>query len=315
MELVKPPALHTGDKIGIVAPSMYIIDEAAVENGITALQELGFRVEVGPTVYSKYRNTTAVPEERAKEIMDFFTDPETKAIICLIGGATASQVLKLLDYETIRKNPKIFSGMSDIGRLNLAFLARADMVSIYGPDLTFGFGGARNEPATEYNIDLFIRCCTRKEPLGRIPSFTQWECWRPGNAGGRLTGGYLGAITDLYRTSYWPSHAEIILFWEAFETQPHVIERQFTIAEAEGFFKNVTGMIVGKLVDCEEKDYQGELPDIREIILEITKNNDFPIIANADFGHDITSMPMPEGILARMNAEELSLELIEPVVN
>ena len=55
--------------------------------------------------------------------------------------------------------------------------------------------------------------------------------------------------------------------------------------------------------------------DIREIILEITKNYDFPIIANADFGHDITSMPMPEGILARMNAEELSFELIEPVVN
>ncbi len=314
MELVKPFALQTGDKIGIVAPSLYIIDEEAVNNGIVTLQELGFRVEVGPTVYSKYRNTTAVPEERAREIMNYFKDSETKAIICLIGGDTASQILKLLDYKTIRNNPKIFSGMSDIGYLNLAFLSRAHMVSIYGLDLTFGFGANRDEPATRYNIDLFIKCCTQQESLGKMPAFTQWECWRPGKARGRLTGGYLGAITGLYRTSYWPSLGEIILFWETLETQPHDIERQFTIAEAEGIFDNITGMVVGKLVNCEERDYKGDLPDIREIILEITKDYGFPIIANADFGHDITGMPMPEGILAKIDAEELSIELIEPVV-
>ncbi len=315
MELVKPCALQTGDKIGIVAPSMHIIDEEAVANGIATLQNLGFRVEVGPTVYSKYRNTTAVPEDRAKEIMDFFTDPETKAIICLIGGDTASQILKLLDYETIRKNPKVFSGMSDIGRLNLALLSKANMVSIYGLDLTFGFGANKDNPATRYNIDLFIKCCTMAEPLGKIPAFTQWECWRPGKARGQLIGGYFGAVAGLYHTSYWPSLEEIILFWEAIETQPHEIERQFTIAEAEGIFDNVTGMIVGKLVNCEEKDYEGLLPDIREIILEITKDYGFPIIANTDFGHDITGMPMPEGIKAQIDAKELSIELIEPAVS
>ncbi|MGD0781126.1 MAG: LD-carboxypeptidase, partial [Dehalococcoidales bacterium] len=116
-----------GDKIGIVAPSMHIIDEEAVKNGISTLRELGFNVEVGPTVYSKYRNTTAVPSDRVREIMDFFTDSETKAIICLIGGDTVVQLLKLLDYETIQNNPKIFSGMSDIGHLSLAFLSKANL--------------------------------------------------------------------------------------------------------------------------------------------------------------------------------------------
>ena len=66
------------------------------------------------------------------------------------------------------------------------------------------------------------------------------------------------------------------------------IERQFTIAEAEGMFDTVTGMVVGKLVGCEEKDYEGLLPDVKELILEITKNYGFPIIGNADFGHDGT---------------------------
>jgi muramoyltetrapeptide carboxypeptidase len=137
--LVKPFALQTGDKIGIVAPSMHIIDEQAVANGIVTLRELGFSVEMGPTVHSKYRNTTAVSEDRAGEMMKFFTDSDTKAIICLIGGDTAAQLLKLLDYEMIQNNPKLFSGMSDISHLNLALLSRAGLVTIYGPDLIFGF--------------------------------------------------------------------------------------------------------------------------------------------------------------------------------
>ncbi len=314
MELVKTFALQTGDKIGIVAPSMHIINEEAVANGIATLQELGFRLELGPTVRSRYRNSSALPEDRAKELMEFFTDPDTKAIICLIGGDTAAQLLKLLDYETIKSNPKLFSGMSDIGHLNLAFLSKAQMVSIYGLDLTFGFGAGSNNPAAKYNTDLFLKCCMGQEPPGRIPAFTQWECWRSGKAKGRLVGGYLGAITSLYRTSYWPSMENSILFWEGLQTQPHEIERQFTIAEAEGMFDTVAGMVVGKLVDCEEKDYEGLLPDVRALIFEITKNYGFPIIGNADFGHSGMFMPMPEGILTEMDAEQLSIELVESVV-
>ena len=159
MELVKPLALRTGDKIGIVAPSMHSINDEAVQNGVKTLQELGFSVEMRSTVHSRYRNITAVAEDRAREMMNFFTDPDTKAIICLIGGDTAVQLLKLLDYETIRNNPKLFSGMSDIGHLSLALLSRAGLITIYGPDLTFGFGADRNNPATRYNIDLFLKCC------------------------------------------------------------------------------------------------------------------------------------------------------------
>jgi muramoyltetrapeptide carboxypeptidase len=314
MELVKPFALKKGDGVGIVAPSLYIIDEKAFDTGIRTLKELGFEVEVGKTVRSKYRNTTAPPEVRAGEMMDFFKDSRIKAIISLIGGDTASQLMKYLDYETIRKNPKIFSGMSDIGHLHLAFLSLSGMVSIYGPDLIYGFGSDKDSPAAKYNIDLFLKCCTQKQPLGKIPALTQWECWRPGKAQGRLVGGYLGAVTSLYHTKYWPSPGKTILFWETLETQPHDIARQLTIAEATGIFENVTGMVVGKLVGCEEKDYADSLPDIREIVLEITRDYDIPIIAGADFGHDITDMPMPEGILAGIDAEALSIELLEPVV-
>ncbi|MEE8353858.1 MAG: LD-carboxypeptidase [Dehalococcoidales bacterium] len=314
MAIAKPRALRTGDKIAITAPSMHIVDEEAVRRGVDRLQGLGFRVQMGATVRSKYRNTTAPPEERAQEIADFFADPEVGAIVCLIGGDTAPQLLRLLDYKTIGENPKIFTGMSDICHLHLAFLSRANVMSLHGPDLTFGFGGDSDDAATRYNIDLFMKCCTQKEALGVLPAHTQWECWRPGRAQGRLVGGFLGAVTGLYGTRYWPSFERVILFWEAAWMQPHLIERELTIAEADGFFDNVAGMVIGKLVDCEEREYAGLLPGVREIVLEITKRHGFPIVANADFGHDLTNMPLPEGLLAGMDAEDLSLELMEPMV-
>ena len=188
------------------------------------------------------------------------------------------------------------------------------MVSLYGLDLLYGFGVDKDNPAPKYNIDLFIKCCTQKESLGKIPAYTQWECWRSGQATGRLVGGYLQAVSGLFQTKYWPLLREVIFFCETLETQPHAIERQLTIIEANGFFDNVTGMIIGKLVDCEEKEYMGLLSDLKEIVLDITRNYNFPVIANADFGHDITNMPMPVGLLAQIDAKDVTIELIEPMV-
>lgn len=314
MDIIKPVRLQSGDIVGITAPSMHIIDKEAVSRGISALQTLGFKVEIGATVASKYRNTTAPPEERTKELMTFFERPDIRAIVCLIGGDTASQLLRLIDYNVISRNPKIFSGMSDISHLHLAFLSKAKILSLHGIDLIWGFGAQENDPATKYNVDLFMKCCTRDEPLGTIPHLSEWECWRDGKARGRLVGGWLGAVSSLARTQYWPALNDILFFWEAVGAEVHDIERELTILEADGFFDNVAGMIVGKLVDCEEKTYPSMLPSVRDIVLEVTKRYKFPIIGNADFGHDVTNMPMPEGILTQMDAQSLAIDVLESMV-
>jgi muramoyltetrapeptide carboxypeptidase len=314
MKIVKPRALKYGDKIGIVAPSMHVIDEDAVQRGIKKLEDLKFVVECGDKVFQKYRNTTAFPKERAIEIMTFFERKDIKGIICLIGGDSVAQLLSLIDYNTIKDNPKVFCGMSDITHLHLAFLTRANMMSLHGPDLTFGFGASGNEEALKYNIDLFMRCCTSPSAIGLLPAFEIWECWRPGVAEGNLLGGWIGAVTGLSCTKYWPAMDNIILFWEAIDKEPHEIERSFEILKANNFFDRVNGMIIGKLVDCEEKAYKGLMPSIREVILEITESYDIPIIANVDFGHDLTNMPIPLGMSCRIDADACSIEFLESFV-
>jgi muramoyltetrapeptide carboxypeptidase len=314
MTIIRPKALKEGDKIGIVAPSMHVIDEDAVQQGIKKIKDLNFDVEYGENVFQKYRNTTATPKERAKEVMDFFERRDIKGIVCLIGGDSVVQLLRLIDYRIIRDNPKVFCGMSDITHLHLAFLTRANMMSLHGPDLTFGFGASENKDALNYNVDLFMRCCTVQNAIGKMPAFGEWECWRPGFAEGRLVGGWIGAVAGLAGTKYWPSIDNIILFWEAFGKEPHDIERTFELLKANDFFDKVRGMIVGKLVECEEKTYENLMPSIKELVLEITSNYNIPIIGNVDFGHDLTNMPIPLGMLSRIDSNSSIIEFLEPYV-
>ena len=56
----------------------------------------------------------ASAKERADDIHEMFLDDEVKAVISTIGGDHSNQILKYLDFEIIKNNPKIFMGYSDI---------------------------------------------------------------------------------------------------------------------------------------------------------------------------------------------------------
>jgi len=69
-----------------------------------------------------------------------FANPEIKAIFCTVGGHTAIQLLSLIDYEIIKKNPKVFLGMSDIDLLHLAINTKTNLTVFHGADPKSGRG-------------------------------------------------------------------------------------------------------------------------------------------------------------------------------
>ena len=60
-----------------------------------------------------------------------FADPAVRAVFCSIGGADEIKVLKHLDPELIRANPKPFFGYSDNTNLHV-FLFNLGVVSYHG---------------------------------------------------------------------------------------------------------------------------------------------------------------------------------------
>jgi len=310
----RPQRLKEGDRIAITAPAMYNLDAEQTAFGIKTLENLGFTVVVGETVNRRYLNTTGTIAFRKREIENFFEDKSIDAIICLIGGNNCFRLLDAINYDVVRDNPKIFSGMSDITHLQLAFLTKAKLMGLHGLDLFWGFGVPDDDLAKKYNIDLFVKCCMSNEPLGRIPHLSTWETWRDGIANAPIIGGWFGALKNMRKSLFYPSMAEYILFTEFVDIEPHKVQRELANMKSSGFFCNVKGILVGQIVDCEEKKYPGKIPSIREMIVEIADEYNLPVIGNVDFGHGDTNIPLPEGIIVEMDASNIDAKVLESFV-
>ena len=119
-KLLKPERLCFGDTIGIIAPASAPPDPKAVDRAAIALEKFGFRPKLGKNVRARLGFLAGTDRERAADVMQMFTDKKVKAIICLRGGDGSSRILDRLDYDVIRRNPKIFAGYSDITSLHFA---------------------------------------------------------------------------------------------------------------------------------------------------------------------------------------------------
>ena len=121
-----PPALKSGDTIGIVSPSWFG-GEAFVpraRRGIDTLESLGFRVTVGRHAFHTAGHVSDTARNRVDDLHAMFADPDVQAILATIGGDHACHLLPLIDWDLIRANPKVFMGFSDITAFNRAFLRR-----------------------------------------------------------------------------------------------------------------------------------------------------------------------------------------------
>ena len=130
-EMIKPQALKYGDTIGIIAPANYSGDSGNIM--VKDLEARGFKVVLGDSFYAKWYNFGGTDEVRANDINKMFKDKNIKAIFCVRGGYGSIRLLDLIDFETIKKNPKIFVGYSDITTLLLAITQKTDLVTFHGP--------------------------------------------------------------------------------------------------------------------------------------------------------------------------------------
>ncbi len=318
MKLLKPPRLVDGDTIGVIAPSLPVSNlRREYELGVSNLKARGFKVREGQTVNLSRRGYMAgTDSQRAEDINRMFADEEVRGIMCAAGGSVALRTLRYLDYEMIQTHPKVFSGMSDITVLHLALLSRAGLSGLHQSDVCFGFGKDLRSSACRYETDLFLRVTKNAVPLGSLPSLTIWEAWREGHAEGRLFGGNCNSIQAVIGTPYFKKPTGPTLFF--FEAYPHTLEaidRALVQFREVGLFDNTTGMLVGKIRGNKEDGSIFDMTsEVRDVLLDVTSEFDFPIIGSMDFGHHTPNLPLPMGINASMDTERMVVSLDESYV-
>jgi len=315
MILLKPPKLNVGDTIGVIAPSHPVLPfKEAYSQGITNLKKLGFEVKEGKTVRLQEGYMAGTDVQRAEDVNSMFADKNVKAIVCAMGGSVAIRTLRYLDFDLIKANPKIFSGMSDITIFHVAFLAKAGLSGLHQTDVVFGFG-ADVESEVKYETEFFLKVTENCKPLGLLRPFTCWEVWREGKADGRLFGGNAPTLELLLGTPYFPKLDEdIIFFWECMAKPLYVIDGTLVHFREAGLFDRTRGMLIGKIRGEEANGIKDMTGEVKKVVLEITEEFDFPIIAGIDFGHYTPNLPLPMWLKAKLDTEGTRVWISESYV-
>jgi len=336
MPSLLPQKLQKGDTIGIISPAAPLagILPKRFDRGVKELEKLGYKVKVGKSAKTITGHKAGTPAQRVEDLREMFEDSEVKAIISAIGGYNSNDMLDLIDFGVIKKNPKIFCGYSDITSLLCAINSVTRLVTFYGPMLMPQF--ADYSGPISYTRDWFFRLLGSAEPIGKItPSSTftheylswekddvrpkklfpssGWKALRPGIGEGELVGGHLGTVLHLAGSKYFPDFRGKIFFWEDTESETAITNSILEHFKTLGVFDQIKGMIIGR-TNPEEYKTSAEGHNINSVVLEATEGYDFPILSDMDFGHTDPMFTIPTGIRARMNADKGEFSILDAAV-
>jgi muramoyltetrapeptide carboxypeptidase len=320
--ILRPKALRTGDLVAVAALSAGLEEgEASLfERGVEAIEQMGFAVRVSPLVDLDRRWwwAAASPPEVAEEFNRLLRDPEVRAIFALTGGRFALSYLDLIEFEAVRADPKPLLGFSDISTLHLALHARTDVISLHCDCVTHGFGYWHESDDTRRKEleHVYLRVLTGDSAPIALPPGRRWECWRSGRVQGPLVGGMLNRLVRIQSTSYalTPERFDgAVLFWEEAFTSTSVVWNDLHVLRHAGMLDRIAGMVVGAPFEVEPTE--GGPDTLREIVLDVLGERDIPVLGNVDVGHNPPNLPMPLGVRAEMDADDLTLSLLEPAVD
>ncbi len=315
METIKPPKLEKGDTIGIVSISAPLPQPNSFKKDIQMLKELGFKVKMGKFVYGFNKNIMQAVDERTDDFHKMIKDKDVKAIIFSCGGAHAINLIDKIDYQLIQKNPKIIVGFSDNTFLLVPIYNKTGLVTFYGPVAWYCVSHM-----TDFTFKNFKKIIGSAKPLGELKTDRKFEILKQGKAKGTLIGGNFSAVQALLGTPFEPDWHGKILYWEDLNTPTALISEILNHFRLAGVFDNIAGMIIGALPGCQKADKKEHLSlrgiiGLKNIILQQTRDYNFPIVYNFSFGHGVKNyFTLPNGIKASINTEKKFISIDESAV-
>lgn len=317
--LLKPKALRAGDLVGVVAPGTAVPDPDRLALVEPTLRFFNLRAKLGNYVGRGTGHVSRTVSERIDDLHAMFRDPEVRAVFCIRGGYGSMQLLDRLDYDLIRRNPKIFVGYSDITALHLAINRHAGLVTFHGPIVLSSF--------TEYTQRSFRQALFDARPAGKLTNPVESNALRPehplrtirgGTATGRLVGGNLSLITALMGTPYEIETRGRILFLEDVGEEPYRIDRMLTQLRLAGKLDSAAGIVFGECSECGPGDYKPSFAwdsTLGEVLDQILGSVRVPVLTGLTIGHTADQLTLPLGVIATLNADEKTLELKESGVS
>lgn len=324
-----PQRLKNGDEIRVIAPSrsMARLSEETIRLATKRLEDLGLKVTFGKNVMkSQDIYECATIEERVSDLHSAFLDKNVKAILTVVGGYNTNQILKYIDYNIIRNNPKIFCGLSDITALQNAIYAKTGLVTFSGVHFS-NFGMKHGfEYSEEYFKKMFLD--DRKEVYIKPSKHYSSDEWftmqdnrtfmpndgmvaiHEGQAEGVIVGGNLCTLNLLQGTEFMPNLEDKILFLEDTGNLNSnfllEFDRNLESLMQLKQFSRVKGIVFGRAED----NSQMTIEKWKMMITNKQSLENIPLIVNANIGHTTPIFTFPIGGKCKINATKSKCEII-----
>lgn len=315
LRLIKPPALKPGDTVSCITPSTFVANPESKLQAERIITALGLKPKFGRNTGKRWGYLGGTVDERVADLHEAFRDPETKAVFCVRGGYGAAMLLDRLDYNLIRRHPKILLGYSDITALHLAIHQTARLVTLHGPTVL--------DPFNQFTYNLLRRALFEAKPLGELKNPPESNPLRPlhpvrtlrgGQATGPLIGGNLTLISTTMGTPWEIRTEGRILFLEDVAEQPYSMDRMLTQLRLAGKFNGIRGLMLGECSDCRPREFRPafestlSLPEVYDHVLA---DLEVPVVSGLVFGHTEDQFPLPLGVDATLDADRATITVHE----
>lgn len=317
MSFIFPDKLKAGDEVRVISPSrsLSIISEQTRQIANERFAELGLKLSFGKHVEEIDDFNSSSVASRLEDLHEAFADPNVKGILTVVGGFNSNQLLRGIDWELIKANPKVLCGFSDITALNNSILAKTGLVTYSGTHYsTFGM-----KNYFDYALEHFKRAVMADEPIDVKPS-KEWtddlwfldqenrqpipnEGWlviHEGQARGSIRGGNLCTFNLLQGTEYMPDLDNAILFIEDDEESlPHHFDRNLVSLIQQPNFPEVKAIVIGRFQKASKmtNDLLKQMIETKQELANL------PVIANVDFGHTNPIITYPIGGEVELSAK------------
>ncbi|MCM3575040.1 LD-carboxypeptidase [Mesobacillus subterraneus] len=297
---IKPERLKKGDTVAVIAPASPPNKEN-LKRGLKFVEDLGLNYKLGKSLYSEYGYLAGNDEERLADLQEMFLDNEIKGIICAGGGYGTARIASAIDYDTIKNNPKIFWGYSDITFLHTAIRQQTGMVTFHGPMLASDIG---KEEANQISKDTFQQLFAPTD-LNYSNAISHIEELVPGTAEGSLVGGNLSLLSSSMGTPFEIDTEGKILLLEDINEEPLAVDRMLNQLYMAGKLQGAAGILIGDFNNCvPERELSLSLDEVIDHYIKLAGR---PALKGLNMGHCSPHIGVPLGAAASMNTQEKTL--------
>lgn len=324
-----PNRLEKNKKIGIFASASPAMSNLSIDLSYTYLKSKGLDIFEHPQCRIKVGHTAGTIQERVSAFHEMLIDESVGMLMAYWGGTNTNDLLPYLDYELIKKNPKIIIGFSDTTALLQSVTNMTGLVTFMGPAaITF-----IKPEVFEYSWEYFQKICinpTDSLIIEDSPTFADDEyflredndhriiqqntgrrVFRHGEFQGEIVASNLETLLALAGTQYFPDLTNKALFVEESEEENiSTINRNFRHLSQIINMTSLGALCIGRF--CSKSSFT-EHDSVSMLLENIVEDTDIPVLYNLDFGHSDPLFTIPNGGTVRVNTQTQELTLLQSV--